>query len=85
MRNAITGVNIDELTIPTGIYDLGYVNGNVLGTFPTTNSFYGVFIQFNGNFKVQMIIGTEIGVTINDIYVRRYVASTSSWTPWTKK
>jgi hypothetical protein len=49
---------------------------------PATTMF-GVFVQFGGDYRVQMIIQSASASTKTTIHTRRYATTSSSWTSWT--
>ena len=77
MQGRFTG-SIDSTTITPGIYNAETITITVSGSQAVI---YGTFIQFPGTYKAQLIIGGPAGAC--NIYTRRYLTGSSSWTAWT--
>lgn len=76
----ITGSITDSTNlsnITAGVYS---IEGITHSDFPT-NPIYGTLIQGTGQYKPQILIGGGTGAS--NIYTRRWLTGSSSWTAWT--
>ena len=72
-----SSTNLNSLA--NGIWDFATTNAD----FPnSTDTFYGYLIQYNTNYKTQLLVAGKASVC--DVYYRRYLQASSSWTAWKK-
>lgn len=65
-------------SLDTGVYA---VDGITHSGFPdSTQAYYGVLIQYNGDYKPQLLVAGVAGVS--GLYYRRYLTGSSAFTSW---
>jgi len=77
VSNLTSTSDLNSLT--TGVYTL---NGATNADFPDSSKYYGVLIQFNGQYKPQVIIAGFPSSDKANFYYRRWLTSTSAYTAW---
>lgn len=75
--NITSSTNLNKLAM--GIYIIDSVTHS---GFPTNDAYYGVLIQYGGDYKPQLFIAGIAGEC--EMYYRRYLVGSSAYTSWSK-
>ena len=75
--NITSSTNLSKLA--TGIY---IIDSTTHSGFPTNDAYYGVLIQYGGDYKPQLLIAGIAGEC--EMYYRRYLVGSSAYTSWSK-
>ena len=71
--------SINDISIPDGVYSLDFYND----ASSPLSGIYGAFVQCSGDFRTQMVIGSQItDADIVRVFVRRYILGQTRWSGW---